>query len=155
MAERTGNVIFENFIISDSKVTGFSSLKTNYTIQNTVLKNSVIIGRTESVNVSDVWGATAMYTPITERGLLIDTVTFVNFELGMTIISNCNQQCNPSWNFNKGGNFVIFKKISFINCDEIRVIKWNYQRRDYIIDLDGSLSGTNNESYITPYYPHF
>jgi hypothetical protein len=32
---------------------------------------------------------------------------------------------------------------------------WFPWRREIFIDLDGTLTGTNVKTYITPYYPHF
>ena len=80
MIENSGNVIFENFVILDSKIAGFSVLKTNHTKENTLLRKSVFVGKSENVDSDEVMGANAIFTPITESGLTIESVTFVNFD---------------------------------------------------------------------------
>ena len=45
MAEETGNMLFENFTIAESKLAGMEFYKTNFTKEHVKAKNFAIIGR--------------------------------------------------------------------------------------------------------------
>ena len=148
IAEETGNVHFDNFVVAESWKAGFQFLENNYTKEMTTIKNSIIIGESHHVeagnnnytNSSAIW--TGKNGAIWVENVLIKNFGITNMSSG--VIKTCTECDNPLKYSNRGTELFL-DGITFEN------ITGNYLhmvgsgiKRDVIFDLKGSLVSAFN-----------
>jgi hypothetical protein len=92
LAEQTGNILFNNFTIVDSGITGMQFHLTNFTKELVVAQNSIIIGQSASNGrtAENLTGAFGIITPRTD-GFKVSNVSFYHFPSTMTVFKSCSQ----------------------------------------------------------------
>lgn len=146
-------MVFENFYLVDNKQSGFNSYLTNRTDEEVILKNSIIVGKSlgNAATDGELDLTRGLITPRTD-GFRVENVHFANFDNTMTVFKSVSF----GWHFKKwvtGGKLTRFTGISYENIVSKKMF-WENWRREIYEDLDGSLSGRNAHSWVTPSGPH-
>jgi len=95
LAEYMGNAIFRNFVILDSFRAGFQIHQSNYTKEDVVLENSIIVGRsTGNANtLAFHLNSRGVILPRTD-GFVVRNVAFNNFGTGMILFESSSENDN-------------------------------------------------------------
>jgi len=142
LAEETGNMIFENFTIAESKLAGMEFYKTNFTKEHVVARNIAIIGKSYGnppVSDSELVGAKGAILSRTGE-MDFDNIRFYEFTSDMTVWQACSKCDNLLIYTNFGATYYA----SNIQYTNIAGSYYNMLglKREVFYDLDGSL--TNN-----------
>ena len=79
---------------------------------------------------------------------------FYNYGQRLTLVEWASENDNMDLQV-QGGRLSTIEKSIKENSTEANVIRWKGNRQNMILDLDGTLTGTNVRTYITPYYKYF
>lgn len=145
LAEETGDMLFENFLIADSGHAGMEFYRTVLTMNLVKAENMTIVGRTTtnpSTESSKLDNARGVIGPRqTKKEWKISNVKFHNFNGNMVIMETCSK-CDNTLLFTNTGQEYMVEDISYTNVTSKRLHMLGL-RREIIFDLDGSFS--NNE----------
>lgn len=86
-------------------------------------------------------------------GFFADGVAIHNFAANMRPFETNSEGDHP-WLWNQGGKEYHFRAISYFSVESTILIFWQNWRKEIIFDMDGSMTGTNLPTYMTPIYPH-
>lgn len=93
-----------------------------------------------------------MVLPRTD-GLVVKGVKFVNFEKANTECFQTCALCNNGLTMTAGGHSSHISGVSYVGTINQKVTFTN-QKNEIIHDVDGSVSLSAAESFITPSFPH-
>ena len=102
-----------------------------------MIKGGVIVASDDSGTLTDYATHYALVLPLSS-GLLVDGVTFVNFNSGARVLHSTKIDGTSSTH--SGGFGHHFSNLTFQNSDEIGDLKW--ENDALWVDLDGTLTGT-------------
>jgi hypothetical protein len=160
LAEETGHVVFENFVIAENYHAGIEFYLANFTREPPLLNNSAVIG----VSASNAHSNTTNYTSgmsaaITGRSGVtsFNDVRFYNFPAGSVLLQTC-RLCDDPLKYTNLGTEVTLQKLTFSNVSG-QLLFMIGLKRDVIYDLDGSLSqlfdnATRSAATIVHGWPH-
>jgi hypothetical protein len=141
LGEELGYTTIKNFKTADSRKGGLQFHKTNYTREDVVAKDSLIVGFSQGnapANVDTLYGdSRGLIAPRTD-GLRVDSVEFHNFGPTMTPLQSCSE-CQHVKLWVTGGKTTTFTNVSYFNVNG-NYIFWQNWRREIFIDEDGSLT---------------
>jgi hypothetical protein len=165
LGEQLGHVTIDDFKVIDSGFAGLDFYLTNYTIEDVVTNNTVVVGYSAGngpLNLDvDYKNVKGLITSRTD-GLYINNTQFINFGSTMTVLQSCSQ-CDNGNLWVTGGKTSTFRNITYTNIQG-NYLFWQIWRREIFIDVDGSLTdpartlitpsvSRKGNSSITPYRP--
>lgn len=171
LAERNGNVIFDNFTISDNRCGGMEFWKCDLTKDYCIVRNSAIIGLSASNEDQDSTNQfkcdtfrgrfKGILTPRSD-GLLVENLNFYNITGSMNMITTCAECNNPCVFINSARESVWKNTNVDPSCTTTNKFFMLGHKKEMIYDLDSSLhntggfSSTNNTGLttITNGWPH-
>ncbi|KAM3144741.1 hypothetical protein pb186bvf_003050 [Paramecium bursaria] len=151
LAEKVGQVTFDDIMIADSGVTGFQSHLTNFTQLGATLQNALIVGQSGNADLS-VTGFRALIVPRT-NGFTAKNIAAYNFPANSVILQSCSQ-CEFKDIAVVGGKNTNFSNIAIHNSNDANLIEWNNFQREIFWDLDGSITQITGGAYIIPNKVH-
>lgn len=156
LAEYMGNAVFRNFVILDSFRAGFQIHQSNFTKEEVVLTESIIVGRSQgnAATLAFHLNSKAVIMPRTD-GFAVTNVAFHNFGTNMILVEGSSENDNVKLWVQGGKQVGRFSGIKKVACDDAKIVKWLGPRTNYVLDEDGSLTGKLAKTYFTPYYPYF
>ena len=142
LAEQTGHVTFENFIIAENYNSGVEFYEANFTKTAPVVVNSAIIGMSDTNANSDTTNYTnGMAGAITGKtGVFnLSNIRFYNYPPGSILLKTC-RFCDDPLKYTNLGTEVVLDQLTFTNVTGQILLMISILKRDVIYDLDGSLS---------------
>lgn len=154
-----GHTLFKNMKLIENRLGGVIVHKTNFTTEAypVMIQDMLIVGHsTDNDHGMDAYHAdekqAGVILPFTDE-IVVKNVVFANFEKNNT---NCFEASALSDNgdfMTTGGHTYEIENIKYVGSINQKV-RWGRYKTDIIHDIDGTVSGKNVESYITPSMPH-
>lgn len=141
LSEETGNVIFDDFVIAENFHAGVEFYIANMTKEPPTIKNSVIVGMSQSNAHSDTTNYTkGMSGAITGRTgtYKLSNIEFHNYPAGSVLFQTC-RFCDDLLKYTNKGTEVEMDQITLTNVSGKHLFMIGL-KRDIVRDLDGSLS---------------
>jgi hypothetical protein len=155
IAEKVGDVRWENFKVADNLVAGLEYSITGLTMDGTAqINGALVIGYSNNAEI--VTNNTFSHGIITPRKefFQVNNVKFFNFDVaGKAAIGSCSHCFHPA-STDSGARTVTFSGIKFDPATVPIKIRYQYPFRDIFYDLDGSLTGLGPKTWATPYFLH-
>lgn len=158
LAEQTGNMVFENFTIADSKRGAMEFYRSNFTKENVEARNFAIIGLSQNNggNITTMNNSAGVIAPRTS-GWAMSNVRFYNFASYMNIFQACSH-CNEDLLFTNGAHEYLVSGVTYSNISG-SYVKMNGLRREIIYDLDATFSapfngGVRTSATVVNAFPH-
>lgn len=170
LAERNGNLVFDNFTIADNRCGGMEFWKADLTNEYTIAKNSVIIGL--SANNPDRTTTAQFKCPTFRKvfkgietprsdGLLVQNVGFYNIVDQMNMIWTC-AECDNACVFINSARESVWENIHVdASVTTSRKLRMLGHKKEIIYNPDGSLFNTagfdaknRSSATLTNAWPH-
>lgn len=90
VVDRVGNSIFRDIILSDNYRAGFQAHSTNFTAEEVVFSNSLIVGKSANGGEAIDYKTSAIIVPRT-NGFKASFLSIFNFESGTSIIESSSE----------------------------------------------------------------
>ena len=151
--EYLGWVVFKNMKIADSKQSAFVIQVTNYSsYETTKIENALIVGKSygNPSNDSTYMNTAGILTSHNEN-LIVSNIRFHNFGNNMAAFHSCAFCFNTKKRVS-GAITTFIKGIKFYNVKT--KLKWISLKNDIFLDIDGSLTGKGEKSWIAGFFPH-
>jgi hypothetical protein len=154
IAERLGNVMFQNFKVADNIVSNMEvSDIIPFSTGMATVKDALIIGKSKNPIVDGTYTTIGFITPRADR-FLVDGMKLFNFGFSnYALFSSCSRCEVSSASTDSDGRTTYFKNIK-PDGTQLMNIKWAQPRRAIFRDLDGSLTGSSTPAWVCPYYVH-
>ena len=153
IAERVGDVRFNNFKTADNLLAGIEfSLTEDMIGEYAQINGALIVGKTNNTEwLLEAASPNGIITPRTEN-FIIKNVKFFNYNWNLAApLSSCSHCFHPA-SSDSGGRTVTFSSLSFdpATCD--RKIKYQTPYRAIYFDQDGTLTGLGPNTWATYNY---
>lgn len=155
IAEKVGDVRWENFKVADNLVAGLEYSLTTVTADGTaMIDGALVIGHSENAEDRTRWSFShGIITPRYEN-FQVHNVSFYNFDIaGKAALGSCSHCFHPAAT-DSGARTITFSKIHFDEASVTTKIRYQFPYRDIFYDTDGTLTGKGPNSWATPYWKH-
>jgi hypothetical protein len=156
IAERVGDVRFNNFKVADNKLAGIEfSLTSEFGNEMAQIYNALIIGHSTNDDDGDyIWQTPrGIIAPRTDN-FLIDNVRFYNFDWGDAAAFGSCSHCFHSAATDSGARTITTRRIWYDNSTVTRMFNFGTPYRAIFYDEDGTLTGKGAGSWATSYWKH-
>jgi len=153
IAERVGDVRWENFKVADNKIAGLEFSLVDTADGLAQINGAVVIGYSANADADDISTFShGLITPRTEN-FQVKNVRFYNFDkAGKAAIGSCSHCFHPA-STDSGARTVTFSGLYFAPSVTTK-IRYQFPFKDIFYDLDGTLTGKGVQSWATPYFKH-
>jgi hypothetical protein len=153
IAEKVGDVRFNNFKVADNKLAGIEFSLTVGGNEMARVSNALIVGRTNnSDEVLEASTPRGIIAPRTDQ-FLIEGARFFNWDWGDAAAFGSCSHCFHAAATDSGARTITVRNIT-LDDSVTRIFNYGYPERAIFYDEDGTTTGKGPGSWATFYYAH-